>query len=60
MHLLQLMGERQRNGTLAETLFHVNIRKLTQLLFGYYTSENENPLRTVFPEKTPQMHFMME
>ncbi len=53
-------GKAERNGTPAETLFHVNIRKLTQLLFGYYTSENESPLRTVFPEKTPQMHFMME
>ncbi len=38
----------------------VDIRELVQLLLGYHTSEKRAPLNTFFPEKTPQMHFMME
>ncbi len=53
-------GKAERNGPPAKTLFHFNIRKLTQLLFGYHTSENEKPFRTVFPEKIPSMGFMLE
>lgn len=53
-------GKVERNGPPAETLFHFNIRKLTQLLFGYHTSGSEEPLRTVFPEKVPSMGFMLE
>ncbi|MDD2246850.1 MAG: GNAT family N-acetyltransferase [Proteiniphilum sp.] len=53
-------GEAEKNGSPAETLFHFNIRKLTQLLFGYHTSGNEELLRNVFPEKDPSMGFMLE
>ena len=53
-------GKAERKGPPAETLFHLNIRKLAQLLFGYHTSENEKPFRTVFPEKIPSMGFMLE
>jgi len=53
-------GKVERNGPPAETLFHFNIRKLTQLLFGYHTSGNEELLRNVFPEKDPSMGFMLE
>lgn len=43
-----------------EPLFSQNIRELTQLLLGYHTSEKREPLRSLFPEKKPQMHFMLE
>lgn len=38
----------------------VNIRELSQLLLGYHTSERAEPFGTLFPEKQPQMHFMLE
>ncbi|MBK5194514.1 MAG: GNAT family N-acetyltransferase [Proteiniphilum sp.] len=43
-----------------EPCFSLDIRELTQLLFGYHTSAKEEPLRSIFPEKMPQMHFMLE
>jgi len=43
-----------------EPCLSVDIRELTQLLFGYHTSAREEPLRSLFPEKIPQMHFMLE
>ena len=43
-----------------EPVFQVDIRKLTQLLFGYHTSKEEASFRSLFPEKTPQMNFMLE
>lgn len=42
------------------TDFKVDIRILAQLLLGYHTSELNEPLRSLFPEKTPQMHYMLE
>lgn len=38
----------------------VDIRELAQLLLGYHTSKKEEPFNTLFPEKQPQMHFMLE
>ena len=43
-----------------EPVFQVDIRKLTQLLFGYHTSKEEASFRSLFPEKTPLMNFMLE
>ena len=37
-----------------------DIRLLAQLLLGYHTSELEEPLKTLFSEKNPQIHYMME
>lgn len=41
-------------------LFNLDIAELTQLLLGYHASDEKPPLDTIFPEKHPQMHFMME
>jgi hypothetical protein len=43
-----------------QPVFHVDIKELAPLLLGYRTSELEEPLRTIFPEKQPGMHFMLE
>ena len=43
-----------------EPVFQIDIRKLTQLLFGYHTSKEETSFRSLFPEKTPLMNFMLE
>lgn len=40
--------------------YRVDIRELSQLLFGYHTSKKEDPFNTMFVENTPQMHFMLE
>jgi len=50
----------RKNAPFLEPVFDVDIRKLTQLLFGYHTSKEEAPFRSLFPEKTPQMNFMLE
>ena len=42
------------------TDFEVDIRTLAQLLLGYHTSKLNEPLRSLFPEKTPQIHYMLE
>jgi predicted acetyltransferase len=36
------------------------VRQLAQLLLGYHTSQKPEPFSTLFPEKQPQMHFMLE
>ncbi|MDR0422047.1 MAG: GNAT family N-acetyltransferase [Proteiniphilum sp.] len=33
---------------------------LAQLLLGYHTSERPEPFNVLFPEKRPQLHFMLE
>lgn len=38
----------------------IDIRELSQLLLGYRTSEKKEPLKTIFPEKQPQINFMLE
>ncbi len=53
-------GKSVKNGNSVSPTFHFNIRTLAQVLLGYHTSWQDEPLRSVFPEKTPQMHFMME
>jgi predicted acetyltransferase len=40
--------------------FHVGVDELVQLLLGYHTSSKDEPLRSLFPEKKPQMNFMLE
>lgn len=49
-----------RNGQSGEDSLRLNIRKLTQLLLGYHTSEEDEPLRSIFPEKNPSMSYMLE
>lgn len=39
---------------------NVDIRDLAQLLLGYRVSAMGEPFATLFPEKIPQMHFMLE
>lgn len=38
----------------------IDIRRFAQCLLGYHTSEMGEPFRILFPEKTPQMNFMLE
>lgn len=40
--------------------FNVDAGELAQLLLGYHTLAKGEPYSMVFPEKTPQMNFMME
>ncbi len=44
---------------LAPTL-QAEIDKLTRWLLGYRTTELGEPYATLFPEKSPQMHYMLE
>lgn len=53
-------GSANTDGYFIEPVLHVEIKELTPLLLGYHTSELEEPLRTIFPEKQPGMHFMLE
>lgn len=53
-------GGAQENSFPLELSFHAGIRELSQLLLGYHTSQKKEPFRSVFPEKTPQLHFMLE
>ena len=39
---------------------NVDVRDLAQLLLGYHVSAMGEPFATLFPEKSPQMHFMLE
>ncbi|MEA5127653.1 MAG: GNAT family N-acetyltransferase [Proteiniphilum sp.] len=48
------------DGQVAQPVLTTNIRELAELLLGYHTSEKKYPLNTLFPEKQPQMHFMLE
>jgi predicted acetyltransferase len=43
-----------------EPVLQIDIRKLTQLLFGYHTSKEKASFRSLFPEKMPQVNFMLE
>ncbi len=38
----------------------VDIRELAQLLMGYHTSERGDILGSIFPARSPKMHFMLE
>ena len=38
----------------------LDIRQLAQLLLGYHTSQTPEPFRSLFPEKIPQMNYMLE
>lgn len=40
--------------------FSVEINELAQLLLGYHISEKEEKHQAIFPEKNPQIHFMLE
>ncbi len=53
-------GKANRNDSIIQPLLRTDISKLAQLLLGYRTSELNEPLRTIFPEKQPGMHFMLE
>ncbi len=48
------------NDTSSSSEIDINIRDLAQLLLGYHTSEMREPLKSLFPEKKPAMHFMLE
>lgn len=41
-------------------VYSLDIRLLTKLLLGYHTSQTEEPFRSLFPEKIPQMNYMLE
>lgn len=53
-------GKAVKKDTQLSSTLNLNIRALAQVLLGYHTSQQGEPIRTIFPEKTPQMHFMME
>ncbi len=53
-------GKAVRGGTPVSPTFNTGIDELASLLLGYHTSAKAEPLRTIFPEKEPQMHFMLE
>ena len=53
-------GECKRQCKECELHFHVGVDELVQLLLGYHTSSKDEPLRSLFPEKKPQMNFMLE
>jgi len=53
-------GKADRTVLSAEHSLSLDIRELAQLLLGYHTSDREEPLRSLFPAKTPQMHYMLE
>jgi len=60
-HLFTLTGGTAfRAAHPGEPFFNLDIRALAQLLMGYHTSAKEEPLRSIFPEKRAQMHFMLE
>lgn len=53
------------NGTTSKTThsesnIKVDVELLAQLLLGYHTTEMKEPLRSLFPQKTPQIHYMLE
>ena len=54
------------DGNVSETNSKLNIHliltieDLAQALLGYHSSEKEELLKNVFPERQPQMHFMLE
>lgn len=51
---------RAKNRAILEPLVTADIRELAQLLLGWHTSEKRKPMSEIFPEKEPQMHFMLE
>ena len=53
-------SEVMETSSVVEPTTHTDIRKLTRLLFGYHTSNEEESIRSLFPEKTPQMNYMLE
>jgi predicted acetyltransferase len=53
-------GEANLNNSTQHSAIQIEIGELTQCLLGYHTSEMKEPFRTLFPEKQPAMHFMLE
>lgn len=53
-------GEVDKNNSFLQSALHADIGELTQCLLGYHTSSMEEPFRTIFPEKQPAIHFMLE
>ncbi|QRX62860.1 GNAT family N-acetyltransferase [Dysgonomonadaceae bacterium zrk40] len=43
-----------------DSMLQLSITDLTQHLMGYHTSEEAGPVTTLFPEKAPAMHYMLE
>lgn len=54
------MGEVVRDPSHQTNFQKIDIRNLAQCLLGYHTSDKKDPFRLLFPEKTPQMNFMLE
>lgn len=50
----------EKNKRLLKPAFHVDVDELATLLFGYHTTQKEARYHTIFQEKIPQMHFMLE
>lgn len=53
-------GNCERQGDKLKPHLQVDIGKLTHLLLGYHTSQKDEPFRSLFPEKKPQINFMLE
>lgn len=53
-------GRAKRSISFVNPVFYIDIKELSPLLLGYHTSELEESMRTIFPEKQPGMHFMLE
>lgn len=53
-------GVLSKKSNLYKSNLNVDIRDLAQLMLGYHTSEKTEPLNYIFPEKTPEMHYMLE
>lgn len=43
-----------------KSVLQLAITSLTQYLMGYHTSERDEQIATLFPEKVPTMHYMLE
>lgn len=53
-------GRAERSLLSGQQPVDLDIGMLGQLLLGYHTSACEEPHCSLFPEKTPQMHYMLE
>jgi predicted acetyltransferase len=53
-------GVVQRGLRLVEPHLQLDIAELTQLLMGYHTAERGGQIASLFPEKVPAMHYMLE
>lgn len=53
-------GEANPSNSPQQSVLHIEIGELVQCLLGYHTSAMNEPFRSLFPEKHPAIHFMLE